>query len=108
MNIEPREDDTEAERKSETMKAQLRKDVDSWTKARSKASPRRIAAPSASVNRPKSSQPASSRPVPGEKKPRTMPLTAEPADTQPKPFGMSYGGKTVKAYIRDMIDRGSR
>jgi hypothetical protein len=113
MSIEPGGDDTEAERKSGAMKAQLRKDVDSWTKARSEASPERIAGPSAPVDRPASSHPASSRPissrpVPRAKKPRTTPPAAVPADIRPKPFNMSYGGKTTKAYIRYMIDRGSR
>ncbi len=113
MSIEPEGDDTEAERKSEAMKAQLRKDVDSWTKARSEASPERIAGPSAPVDRPASSQPVSfrpvlSRPVPAAKKFRATPPTAAPADIRPKPFGMSYGGETTKAYIRYMIDRGSR
>jgi hypothetical protein len=108
MSIEPGGDDTEAERKSEAMKAQLRKDVDSWTKARSEASPERIAGPSAPVDRPASSRPVSSRPVPRAKKPRTTPPAVVPADIRPKPFNMSYGGETTKAYIRYMIDRGSR
>jgi hypothetical protein len=113
MRIEPEGDDREAERKSEAMKAQLRKDVDAWTKARSEASPGRITEPNAPVDRPASSHPTSSRPeasrpVPGAKKPRTTPLSAEPVDMQPKPFSMSYGGGTTKAYIRYMTDRGSR
>jgi hypothetical protein len=65
VNIEPEGDETEAARKSEAMKAQLRKDVDSWTKARNEASPKRIAEPSTPVARPVSFKPVSSRAVSG-------------------------------------------
>jgi hypothetical protein len=108
VSIEPEDDDTKAERKSEAMKAQTRKDVETWTKARNEAATKRISEPSAPVDRPASFQPVSSGPVPRAKKPHPRPPTAEPADIQPTPFSMAYGGETTKAYIRSMIDRGSR
>jgi hypothetical protein len=98
-------DDTErdADRQAEAMKAQLRKDVASWSNTRSEASPERIAEPSAPVN-----QPASPRPVPRAKKSGATPAADKPEGSRSKPFSMSYGGETTGDYIRYMIDRGAR
>lgn len=105
IESEPDGDDTDrdADRKAQAMKAQLRKDVESWTKARSDASSERIAEPSTAVNRP-----VSPRPVPKAKKSGALPAADKPGGSRSKPFSMSYGGETTEHYIRYMIDRGAR
>ena len=105
IESEPEGDDTErdADRKAEAMKALLRKDVASWTKARSEALPERVAEPSAPVNRP-----ASPRAVPRAKQSGATPTADKQGSSRSKPFSMSYGGETTEHYIRYMIDRGAR
>ena len=107
MNIapEPQDDHVEqdADRHADAMKAQLRKDVDSWTKARSDASPGRIAEAS-----PPAISPPSPRPVTRTKKAGSAASPVKPADTRAKPFSMSYDGGSTKDYIQYMIDRGAR
>jgi hypothetical protein len=100
------DDDAEREddRQADAMKAQLRKDVESWAKARSDSSPGRIAKKDAPAVKE-----SSSRSVAGAKKARapTTPV-AKPAASTSKPFGMSYDGTTTAEYIQYMIDRGAR
>jgi hypothetical protein len=111
MSVESESEDDnagrEADRKSEAMKAQLREDVSSWTKARSEASPGhipgQIAEPKVSVGRPISPQP-----VAGTRKAGSAPPAVRPAGTLSKPFSMSYGGETTKDYMQYMISRGVR
>ena len=92
-----------ADRQADAMKAQLRKDVASWSKARnetSRAAHRRAKcatgqAPSLlSAAKPKKSKRAASAV-------QTAPLST-------KPFSMSYDGGTTADYIQYMIDRGAR
>ena len=88
----------EADRRADAMKNQLRKDVDSWSKARSEASPGHI---------PVATKPASS-PVTRARKPRQPAPAASQADPRSKPYRMSYDGGTTAEYIQYMIDRGAR
>jgi hypothetical protein len=94
----------EADRQADAMKAQLRKDVDSWSKARSEPSTALIAEADTAVAR----KPASSPPVSRAKKAATPKPVPVEAATGKKPFSMSYGGVTAAEYIQYMIDRGSR
>jgi hypothetical protein len=99
---DPDDMEREADRQADAMKAQLRKDVHSWSKARSEASPGRIAE-SVPVTRKASSQQAATT-----KKPSAPRQTAKSAGTRSKPFSMSYDGKSTEEYIQYMIDRGAR
>lgn len=102
---EPLDDNAEweADRQADAMKAQLRKDVNSWAKARSDASPGRIAEASPPVV-----SPPAPRPVARTKKAGAAAPAVKPADTRAKPFSMSYNGGSTKDYIQYMIDRGAR
>ena len=94
----------EADRQADAMKAQLRKDVDSWSKGRSEPSTALVAEADTAVAR----KPASSPPASKAKKAATpKPVPTEVA-TSKKPFSMSYGGVTAAEYIQYMIDRGLR
>jgi cell division protein FtsN len=98
---EAQDDDAEREaaRQADAMKHQLRKDVDSWAKARSEASPGHV---------PVAAKPVSS-PVARARKPRPPAAPApSQADTRSKPYRMSYDGGTTAEYIQYMIDRGAR
>ena len=102
MSGDPETEDDDAEREADrqvdAMKNQLRKDVDSWSKARSEASPGHITV---------ATKPASS-PVTRARKPRRPAPAASQADTRSKPFRMAYDGGTTAEYIQYMIDRGAR
>jgi hypothetical protein len=84
------------------MKAELRKDVASWSTARGEASQQLIAAPGGSP----AAQP-SSRPV-ARPKSKASAAAVKPAPTATKPFRMSYDGGSTADYIQYMIDRGAR
>jgi hypothetical protein len=92
-----------ADRQADAMKAQLREDVASWSKARNETS-QQLVVPTASPARPPS--------VPSAEKPRKSKRAASavkpapPPDT--RPFRMSYDGGTTADYIQYMIDRGAR
>jgi hypothetical protein len=111
MSIAPKPEDNnseqDADRQADGMKAQLRKDVDSWTSARRGASPPhlpgQIAKPSLPVGRP-----ASPRLTAGQRTSSAAPPDAKRADTRSKPFSMSYGGETTDHYIEYMISRGAK
>lgn len=98
------EEQREANRQSDAMKAQLRKDVDSWSRARSEPSAERHAEESASAPR----APSLPIPVDGAKKTRTPRPAAKDSLSPKKPFSMSYDGVSSAEYIQYMIDRGSR
>jgi len=94
----------EADRQADAMKAQLRKDVDSWSKARSESSPGRIAEASPPVAGKPASQPAAK----AKKASPRAPAAKQQVDTPSKPFSMSYDGGTTAEYIQYMINRGAR
>jgi hypothetical protein len=89
----------------DAMKDQLRKDVASWSAARSGASAREageFSVPVAQVARQPSPQPA-------KRVRRAKPASPEVKPPgQKKPFGMSYDGVTQADYITYMIARGTR
>jgi hypothetical protein len=94
----------EADRQADAMKAQLRKDVDSWSKARGEPSTALIAEADTSVARKPPSSPPASKP----KKAATPKAAPAEVAISKKPFSMSYGGVTAAEYIQYMIDRGLR
>jgi hypothetical protein len=98
------DEDRDAGRQADAMKVQLRKDVASWSAARSATYSRDAA--DASV--PVPPQPAAAKPAPRAKrvKPAT-PEAAKPADAVRKPFRMSYDGVTEADYISYIIERGA-
>jgi hypothetical protein len=93
--------DTDA--RADAMKAQLRKDVESWSRARNETSPRDALEASAPAVRP-----ASPKPAPRVRTPKRAPPAPTPAGTKSKPFSMSYDGSTTAEYIQYMIDRGAK
>ena len=94
----------EADRQADAMKAQLRKDVDSWSKARSEPSTALIVEADTAVVRKPAPSPSASK---AKKAATPKPVPVEVA-TGKKPFSMSYGGVTAAEYIQYMIDRGLR
>jgi hypothetical protein len=97
--------DGEPDRQVDAMKDQLRKDVASWSAARSGASARQtgeFSVPAVQSARQPSRQPAKrvrrAKPSPTEVK----------SSVQKKPFSMSYDGVTQADYITYMIARGTR
>ena len=97
------EEQLEAARQVNAMQAQLRKDVDSWSKARSEAATEHSAEPSA----PSTRKPSSLYAV-GARKSRSAPRVAKESALPKKPFSMFYDGITSAEYIQYMLDRGSR
>jgi hypothetical protein len=99
------DDDAErgADRQADAMTVQLRKDVDSWSRARRDSSPGYIAESSLPVPRQPSSQPLTR-----SRKPNAATPAVKQTGTRSKPVGMSYDGMTTSEYIQYMIDRGAR
>jgi hypothetical protein len=97
--------DGEPDRQVDAMKDQLRKDVASWSAARSGASARRteeFSVPAVQLVRQPSLQPA-------KRVRRAKPVSPEvKAAVQSKPFRMSYDGVTQADYITYMMARGTR
>jgi hypothetical protein len=92
-----------ADRQADAMKAQLRKDVASWFKARNEAPEQIIVEPGA--------QPAMQPSLLSAAKPRKSKRAVSVVKAAPlstKPFRMSYDGGTTADYIQYMIDRGAR
>jgi hypothetical protein len=93
------------DRQVDAMKDQLRKDVASWSAARSGASVRQadeFSVPAVQVAR----QPSA---LPAKRVRRTKPMTPEAKPSgEKKPFSMSYDGVTQADYITYMIARGTR
>jgi hypothetical protein len=96
--------DGEADRQTDAMKIQLRKDVASWSAERSGASARQVA----ELGVP---EPSQSSPQPAKRVKRTTPLPPDISKATTgtkKPFTMSYDGVTEADYIAYMIARGTR
>jgi hypothetical protein len=93
----------DADRQADEMKAQLRKDVASWSQARGETSQQLIAAPS-----PPAARQSPSRPVARPRKPKASVAAVKPTPSSTKPFSMSYDGGSTADYIQYMIDRGAR
>ena len=97
--------DTErnADQEADAMKARLRKDVASWSAARSETSTRHEAELSVSVAKPPSPRPAAQA-----RKSKAAAPAAKPAVTAKKPFAMAYDGVTTAEHIKYMIANGAR
>jgi hypothetical protein len=96
--------DNDAGKQADAMKDRLRKDVASWSAARSATSGREAA--DASVPVPAQSPAA----LPATRAKRRKPVAPEavkPADAVRKPFRMSYDGVTEADYISYIIERGA-
>jgi hypothetical protein len=94
--------DVDADRQTDAMKDQLRKDVASWTASRSgeTADLARAAVP---VPRPQAA------PAARATRQRARPVeAAAPVVVEKKPFKMSYDGTTDKDYIAQRIKLGAR
>ena len=96
--------DRDADRQADAMKTQLRKDVASWSKARSDTSRQDVAEPSAPTARQPLPQPVA-KPKARTKRPASF---VKPAYSAAQPFRMSYDGGTTAEYIQYRIDRGAR
>ena len=92
--------DVDADREADAMKDQLRKDVASWSAARSGDT-----ADAARAAVPAPRQPVARTP---RQKARPAVEAAAPVVTEKKPFRMSYDGTTDKDYIAQRIKLGAR
>jgi hypothetical protein len=106
MSIVPGDDETglddAAGKQADAMKDRLRKDVASWSAARSATHSRDAA--DASVPVP----PPAPRPVKRAQPLKPVPPDAgAPANAARKPFRMSYDGVTEADYISYIIERGT-
>ncbi len=108
MSMAPGNDETdpasEAGKQADAMKDRLRKDVASWSAARSATSARDAAESSVPVP----AQPAAPRPAKRAKRLKPVsPDAGKPAIAERKPFRMSYDGVTEADYISYIIERGA-
>ncbi len=84
------------------MKDQLRKDVASWSAARSEESALKVTEVSVQMAKP------AAQLVKRVKRAKPTVPDVKPAATGKKPFSMSYDGVTEADYITYMIARGAR
>ncbi len=108
MSMAPGDDETdpdrEAGKQADAMKDRLRKDVASWSAARSATYSRDAA--DASVPVPAPSPVA--RPATRAKRVKpAAPVADKPVNAARKPFRMSYDGVTEADYISYIIERGA-
>jgi len=108
MSLLPLNDENDmqrkADREADAMKAQLRKDVASWSAARNETSVRHEAERSVPVAKQPSPRPAAQ----ARKSKAAAPAAAKPAAEAKKPFAMSYDGVTTAEHIKYMIANGAR
>jgi hypothetical protein len=108
MSNAPGNDETDEDgvtgKQADAMKIQLRKDVASWSAARSATYSRDAADSSVPVP----PQPPAAKPAMRAKRVQpTTPNAAKPANTARKPFRMSYDGVTEADYISYIVERGA-
>jgi len=108
MSMAPSSDETdpdrEAGKQADAMKDRLRKDVASWSAARSATYSRDAAESSVPVP----TQSPAARPATRAKQPKpALPGVAKPTDAARKPFRMSYDGVSEADYISYIIERGA-
>jgi hypothetical protein len=101
---EQEDEDRETERQAAAMKAQLSKDVASWSNKRGEQPPEHAIAPRRPTRERAPAQPDGRTTKPGAAKAPGN----KPADGRSKPFSMSYGGMTYAQYLQYTRDRGSR
>jgi hypothetical protein len=92
--------ESEYDEQQDAMKDQLRKDVASWSKARSGESTELVGRPAAPAVRPPAARVSRAKAKPAE--------AAAAAPDVKKPFRMSYDGTTDKDYIAHRIKLGAR
>ena len=107
MNAEPEfgrdEERHEAERRANSMKDQLSKEVASWSKERKRQSSETVVGPLQPVVQQRSPRLA------GERRKSSAPsLAAKAVSARSKPFSMSYDGMTRAGYNQYLRGRGSR
>jgi hypothetical protein len=93
-------DPGELDRQADAMKHQLRKDVASWSAARSGEGPDPIVRPGMPAAKPPTVRASRQKSKPAE------PVAPVPAEK--KPFRMSYDGTTDRDYIAQRIKLGAR
>ncbi len=108
MSMAPGNDETdpdrEAGKQADAMKDRLRKDVASWSAARSATSGRDAADSSVPVP----AQSAAPQPATRAKRRKpVLPDAGKPANAVRKPFRMSYDGVTEADYISFIVERGA-
>jgi len=91
---DPDESERESDRLADAMKDRLRKDVASWSKARSGDTPD-LSPLATGPGTKKSASPAGVRVIRKKPKPVAAPT---PVTSEKKPFRMSYDGTTDRAY----------
>jgi len=94
--------DVAADEQADAMKDQLRKDVASWSTARSEESALKVTEVSVQMAKP------AAQLVKRVKRAKPTVPDVKPAATGKKPFSMSYDGVTEADYITYMIARGAR
>jgi hypothetical protein len=100
QNDESNQAEGEIDRQADAMKDQLRKDVASWSAARSNETPDVIA---------RTTTPASKPSAPRATRQKAKPVEpVSPVLTEKKPFRMSYDGTTDRDYIAQRIKLGAR
>jgi len=92
-----------SDRLADAMKAQLRNDVASWSKARNEISQQLVVEPTPPPARTPSLLSAAK-----PRKTKRAVIAAKPESLGTKPFRMSYDGGSTADYIQYMIDRGAR
>ena len=97
----------EAERQTDAMKVQLRKDVDSWSKARNETFTGLVAQAEAPVARKPPASPSATK-ARKSASPKPTTDTTDKVGVSKRPFSMSYDGLTAADYIQYMLDRGQR
>jgi hypothetical protein len=108
MSMAPLDDQTDADndtgKQDDAMKDRLRKDVASWSAARSGTHSRDAAEAVVAVP----AQPAEAATAARAKRRKAVaPEVAKPADVAGKPFRMSYDGMSEADYISYIIQRGA-
>lgn len=98
------EEEHGAEREAASMRAQLSKEVASWTKERRQQAEEE---PSLVPRQPVPER-HSRRSASAVKKPNVASVAGKPAVARPQRFSMSYDGQSQAAYIQYLLDRGSR
>ncbi len=108
MNMPPDENQTNADqetgKQAEAMKDRLRKDVASWSAARSATYSRDAAETTLAVPAQPAEAPPAARP---KRRKAVTPEAGKPADAPGKPFRMSYDGVSEADYISYIIQRGA-
>jgi hypothetical protein len=105
MSMPPANNETDADRESskqaDAMKDRLRKDVASWSAARSATYNRDTAMP------PPPSAPATQQPARAKRSKQAAQTSGNTIAAAKKPFRMSYDGVTEADYISYIIERGN-